>query len=41
MYIAIIQKTYNQFIYDHSNIARIYELFKREYYWRGIKKIII
>ena len=32
MYTFIIQKIYDQFACDHFEIARIYELLKREYY---------
>ena len=32
MYTFIIQKIHDQLTCDHSEITRIYELFKREYY---------
>ena len=32
MYTFTIQKIHDQFAYNHLEIERIYELFKREYY---------
>ena len=32
MYTFTIQEIYDQFAYDYLKVARIYELFKREYY---------
>ena len=41
IYTFTIQKIHDQSAYNHFKIERIYELFKREYYWRGIKITMI
>ena len=41
MYTFTIQEIYDQFTCDHFEIARIYELFKWEYYWRSMRITVI
>ena len=41
IYTFTIQKIYDQFTCDHFKIERIYELFKRKYYWRNMKITMI